>query len=132
MTTILALMMSAAITVTGPITGYIELEWTPAPAIGEPLTHVLPEIDLYLWLGIAWYWVRSTWLDNKFFGYWLIYQFAVAVLGNLIGSVLGRGSFFRLLERNVPPGRDDRIIEIIPPRDVEQPLTLPLSHKEDV
>jgi len=114
-TTMTSIEASTAITVTGPITGTpVFLEWTPGPApIADAHPLPLPDIggDVGIWLGIAWYWIKTTWLDNRIFGYWLIYQFAVAVLGNLVGQILTRGGFFRLLQRNMPP--PDREPEVI-------------------
>lgn len=92
------------VTVTGPITGTPAfLDWMPGPApISEAHPLPLPDLagDAGTWLGIAWYWIKVQWLDSSFFNFWLLYQFVVALLGNMIGNILGRGGFFRL-ERQV-------------------------------
>lgn len=101
------------VTVTGPITGTPAfLDWSPGPApIAEAHPLPLPDLaaDANTWLGIAWYWIRVQWLDSQFFNFWLIYQFAVALLGNMIGNILGRGGFFRLdrkLESEIERARE--------------------------
>jgi hypothetical protein len=101
---VLAIVMATQpVTITGPITGTPTfLNWTPVPggyAEDHPLP--LPTLDITTWLGIAWYWIKTQWLDNQFFGYWLLYQFAVAVFGNAIGQILQKGGFGRLMERNL-------------------------------
>jgi len=92
--------MLQTVTVTGPITGTPTfLDWSPGPApIAEAHPLPLPDLaaDAETWLGITWYWIKTQWLDNEFFNFWLIYQFAVALLGGMIGNILGRGGFFRL------------------------------------
>lgn len=88
------------VTITGPITGTPSfLNWTPSPV--EQPEIPLPTLDVSLWLGIAWYWIKTTWLDGQIFDYWIIYQIAVSVLGNVIGMFLSKGSFGRLVERNL-------------------------------
>jgi len=119
-------MQTGTVTVTGPITGTpVFLGWEPGTPSPDhvPLDDVLPTIDIVLWLSIAWYWVKNHWLDNRIFGYWLIYQFMVAVLGNNVGHILSRGSFFRLLAKNQPPDRDPVVIEVEKEPDKEEEKT---------
>lgn len=104
---VMAVIMASTfqtVTITGPITGTPSfLSWEPSagPSYADAHPLPLPTLDITTWLGIAWYWFKTHWLDNQFFGYWLIYQFAVAVLGNAIGHVLQKGGFGRLVERNL-------------------------------
>jgi hypothetical protein len=92
------------VTITGPITGTPTfLNWTPAAEASFADDHPLPlpTLDITAWLGIAWYWIKNHWLDDRFFGYWIIYQVAVIALGDVIGMILQKGGFGRLMGRTL-------------------------------
>jgi len=91
-------------TVVGPIPTIAPGSWTWQP--GARTVPDLPMPDLMLgidtWLGVAYYWVKTTFIETDAIGYYLIYNFAVAVLGSAFGNVLGRGGFFRYMSQNRP------------------------------
>lgn len=125
------IVATSQVTITGPITGTpVFLNWTPSAAPyadDHPLP--LPTLDITSWLGVAWYWLKVHWLDNQFFGYWLIYQFAVAVLGNVIGQILQKGGFGRLVERNLASATPAAMIES-GQAEAEPTETVPPDHPE--
>jgi len=84
-------------TVTGPIpTPEIgaSWDWEPGP-VAWSLDETMPDLltNLNTVIGVAYYWVVSTWLDGGLLDYWLLYQVAVALFGRFLGNILGRGGF---------------------------------------
>jgi len=126
----LEILASQPVTITGPITGTPSfLSWTPAPTMQPGLP--LPTVDTTLWLGIAWYWIKSTWLDNRLFGYWIIYQVATIALGQFIGAILSKGSLrlglgntLRLVEARMSAHEPEPEPEAVPEEQPEQPEQL--------
>jgi len=77
-------------TVTGPISSTAVWDWEPGvrsmPEL--PMPDLVSSIDT--WLGVAYYWVKTTFIDTNSVDYYIIYNFAVGMLGNAIGNILGR------------------------------------------